>query len=335
MADLHLSRQALDVIFKLEAEALGAALSHRFGLDLPPIRRRFPTELPIADVHLEELDTVFELVDGRLLHLEFQAQYRPGDLVRFLRYAVALAAATGRQVITVVIYGGTVLHAPDHLDYGAVQYQVVNVFLGVQDGEAALERVRTLLAAGMPLTPEDRLDLVFAPLMRHEQPAVTVVREALGLAVRLPEDDQRQVVAALLGLSQRFLDEATLRGLVEDLMRTSLAEMILEQGWEKGWEKGRTEGLEEGLEKGLEEGLEKGLEEGLEKGLEKGRKEEEERSARESVRLVLEARFGPLPEDLAQRLGAVHDVAVLREVLRLAVTAPSLAEVAEQVPQQG
>jgi hypothetical protein len=34
--------------------------------------RHFPTELPVVDVHLEQLDTVFELADGSLLHLAFQ-----------------------------------------------------------------------------------------------------------------------------------------------------------------------------------------------------------------------------------------------------------------------
>ena len=69
MPSYRLSQHAMDVIFKLEAQQLGSALARRFGLDLPPVVRYVPTDLPIADVHLEQLDSVFELDDGHKLAL--------------------------------------------------------------------------------------------------------------------------------------------------------------------------------------------------------------------------------------------------------------------------
>ena len=64
MPSYRLSQHAMDVVFKLEAQLLGGALARRFGLDLPPVVRYVPTDLPVADVHLEQLDSVFELEDG-------------------------------------------------------------------------------------------------------------------------------------------------------------------------------------------------------------------------------------------------------------------------------
>ena len=63
-------------------------------------------------------------------------------------------------------------------------------------------------------------------------------------------------------------------------------------------EKGRIEGIELGIEKGIEQGIERGIEQGIERGIEKGL----DIGRRETLRLVLERRFGPLAEPSAYRL---------------------------------
>ena len=131
MPSYRLSQHSMDVVFKLEAQQLGSALARRFGIDLPPIVRHFPTELPIADVHLEQLDSVFELADDSLLHLEFQTAHRRDTLTRFLIYDAALYERFGRHIHTVVIYGSRVAAAATRLSFGAVEYKVETVLLPV------------------------------------------------------------------------------------------------------------------------------------------------------------------------------------------------------------
>lgn len=79
------------------------------------------------------------------------------------------------------------------------------------------------------------------------------------------------------------------------------------------------EALEEGREEGREEGLVEGLAEGLAEGL------------KESVVEVLSARFGTVPEAIAQRLATVTDGAVLKGLLRQAIAVSSIAEFAQQL----
>ena len=174
---------------------------------MPPIVRHFPTELPVVDVHLEQLDTVFDLADGSLLHLEFQTVHRRETLLRFLQYDVGLYAQYQRNIHTMVIYGAGISSAPETLNFGVVQYDVRNVFLGRDDGEQTYQRLRARVESGQVLEPEERLDLVFLPLMRHTRPSVEVVSGALALAQQLPEEQQRQTLAALIGLGQRFLEQ--------------------------------------------------------------------------------------------------------------------------------
>lgn len=279
----------MDAIFKLEAQQLGAALGRRFGINLPPIVRHFPTDLPVVDVHLEQLDSLFELADEDLLHLEFQTAHRRETLPRFLIYDASLIEVSGRRVHTVVFYGAQVSVAPATLDGGAVQYSVYNVLRGQEDGEATYQRLRRQLQQSSGLNAEDRLDLIFLPLMRHVRERREVVAETVVLAQQLPERQQRQAVAALIGLGHQYLDETELDIIVEGLMSTTLGQRLLERG--------REEGQREGLER--------------------------------AILHVLTTRVGPVPPAMRTRLAEVEDLQRLEVLLDRAMNAQSLEEFAQ------
>jgi hypothetical protein len=128
---------------------------------------------------------------------------------------------------------------------------VTNVFLGRDDGEATYQRLRARVASGSGLEPEERLDLVFLPLMRHTRPSVEVVSGALALAQQLPAAQQRQTLAALIGLGQRFLEQHELDALMEGLMATSIGQQLIERGFEQGLAQGRAQGTRDGVLKVL------------------------------------------------------------------------------------
>jgi hypothetical protein len=64
----------------------------------------------------------------------------------------------------------------------------------------------------------------------------------------------------------------------------------------------------------------KGIEQGIEQGLEQGIVQ----STREDILEVLALRFEETPDELADQLDEIDDAAWLKELLKLAVTAPSL-----------
>lgn len=70
---------------------------------------------------------------------------------------------------------------------------------------------------------------------------------------------------------------------------------------------------------------------GLQQGLEKGRQEGRQKEAAYNVLVVLEARFGSVPEALAQHIKTMDDLAKLRELSKLAATASSLDVFREMV----
>lgn len=286
----RLSQHSMDVIFKLEARQLGAALARRFGINLPRVVRHFPTEVPVADVHLEQLDSVFELADGGLLHLEFQTEYRRETLARFLLYDAYLYERHGRPIYTVVIYGAGVMVAADTVEGGWLYYRVENVLLGQEDGEAALARLEARVVRGAGLSSEERLDLIFLPLMRHRRPRAEVVRAAVELAEQLPAGQQRQTLASLIGLGHRFLGGDELETLLEGLMSTTIGQQLIERGYEQGLERGVAQ------------------------------------ERRQVTLRVLTNRFGDLPPDLGARLAQISDLGRLEALLDQALTASTLAE---------
>ena len=301
MPRTRLTQHGMDVVFKLEAQQLGSALARRFGIDLPPVVRYFPTDLPVADVHLEQLDSVFELADERLFHLEFQTEHRRVTLPRFLVYDAYLIERYGRPIVTVVFYGAGVTVAASEIKGGSIKYNVINVLLGEQDGEETYRRLRDLVAREGGLRPEDRLDLIFLPLMRHTRPRREVVIEAVALARQLPERQQRQTVASLIGLGSHFLNDIEIDTLMEGLMSTSIGQRLMERGLERGIEQGRQEGRQEGIEQGL-------------------------RMGRQAVLRVLSSRFSPVPPQIEGRLARVDDLQRLDALVVVALSVQNVED---------
>jgi hypothetical protein len=115
---------------------------------------------------------------------------------------------------------------------------------------------------------------------------VDVVSDALALAQQLPEEQQRQTLAALIGLGQRFLEQRALDALMEGLMASSIGRQLIERGFEQGLAKGK----------------------------------------REDVLKVLTKRFGAVPPAWSEQLQHVTDVERLDALLDAALAAASLDE---------
>ncbi len=306
----RVSPQAFDVLFKLYGELLSSALPVRFGIDLPPVVRPFPTELARLELREERLDNVFELRDESLLHHEYQGKYTAGVLPRFLSYDVALYLATKLTIHTVIFYGPKVRRAPTELNIGAVQYKVHNVFLGQDDGDEMLAAIRRTLDEGRPLSPSQQVDLVFAPIMGQKQRSqARMCRDAFDQAQRITgEQDKRKAMGAILALSYHVLERPAFDKLMEALAMSKGTDIL-----ERVYRAAQAKALEEQAE---------AREEGLEQGLERGRAEGEQTA----IVRVLQLRFPEVPDQLAARLTQVTDAQRLAALLEGAVTTQSLAD---------
>ena len=272
MSQPRVVRQSTDIVLKLIAAALGGDLFARFGVPLPPIVEALPTELPQLEVRTQHTDQLFRLADDSILHLEFQTTLQPGDLRRFCAYNLAVCQQYDQPVWTVVLYGAGIHSAPDTWQYGSQNFHVQNILVGQEDGDAVLQRLHEKAARGEPFTPADRVDLILSPLMRQSRPVPDVLREAAPLTQRLPKAQQEPTVGALLGLAYHYVEEDVVKAILEELSMANPLQELIDERVAQGEARGEAIG--------------------------------EIRGKREAARTVLQARFGTLPDAVAQRIAA-------------------------------
>jgi len=184
-------------------------------------------------------DLVLELDDGRLVHLEIQAEADPKMAARMLEYYGLILERFGRPAEQVVLYvGGGTLELEGRLDHPGLQfrYRVCDI-----------RRIdcRALLAS-----PE--LDEQLLALLCRMDEARPVVRRIVGRIAELPERARRDALVKLLILSG-------LRPL-QEVVREEVARMPITLNlkdnpfYREAFEEGRQEGREEGREEGRKSG---------------------------------------------------------------------------------
>lgn len=294
MTDPRVARQSNDIILKRVAQALGGHLFQRFGLPFAPIVASLPTDQPVLEVREQATDLLFRLEDTAAVDLEFQTTQRPDDLLRFASYNLEAYRRYRVPIHTVVLYGAGITSAPDTLVMGALTFTVTSIFLGREDGDAVLARLRAVAAQGDALTPGDRVDLILLPLMRQTRPLEQVLAEAIATTETLPPEERAETGGAMAGLAYTYLDKDVAVALLEALkMRNALRE----------W-----------LEQEIGQGIEQGIEQGKAQGIEQGKMEGE----RAALRLVVRSRFGAVPPALEQRSGQADSVTIERLLARAA-----------------
>jgi hypothetical protein len=218
-----------------------------YELNLPKIISVKPTELPVINVSNQNMDFVFELEDNSLLHLEFQTTWKKADLLRFAQYDIALYQKERRKINTAVIYSGKYESAENELDMGLNKYKVLQVFMIKYDGIKRYKEIKGKIEKKEPLTDKDLMDLVFLPLMRNEKSEEEVTKDALELAITIPDENKKEaVIGSLLGFSDNYVREEYLNKLKEVIRMTKIGASLFEEGVEKGKREGERKGkLEE------------------------------------------------------------------------------------------
>ncbi len=75
---------------------------------------------------------------------------------------------------------------------------------------------------GEALDAQDRIDLILSPLMRQRRALDDVLPDAAQLAQALPSSQLKPTVAALLGLAYHYVDERTVKEILEGIDMVNL-----------------------------------------------------------------------------------------------------------------
>jgi predicted transposase YdaD len=267
-----------------------------------PIEEFFNVEMQI--VQQSRADLAMRLADQSILHIEFQSSNDPEMAERMVGYHMHLWRKFKRPIKQVVLYVGEArMQMSDSLDTGSLRFDFKLVDIR---SFAATE----FLATGRPA------DCVLAMLARDGD---TCLGEILTRLRTLPEQELRRAMAQasvlcqLRRLSSKLKREVETMPVILDISENE----ILREIQQKAVELGRSEGLAAGRAAGIAEGKAEGKVEGKVEGKEEGKVE----AARRLLHILLEGRFGPLPQWASSRIA----VATYEQIEHLTAKAGSAA----------
>ena len=187
-------------------------------------------------------------------HLEFQS--RDGgieDMRRFRLYESIISYQFGMDVVTYVIYSGSVKHPVTTMKCGKNTYKVVPVMLSDRDGDKLLRKLEKKQEEGRKLSRKDLAKLSLLPLLGGELSQKDKIERAFRLtAGQEATQELKKTESILYTLAEKFLKKEELEEIKEVLSMTWLYSMLTEDAKKEGERKGVRKGEQRGKQIGLE-----------------------------------------------------------------------------------
>ena len=257
-------RQKFPVHSEHEDKAMKTAVSF-FARELLPmagVKQKVRGIAPTESIHLElkkfyeDLNLIME--DDSCGHLEFQS--RDGgieDMRRFRLYESIISYQFGMDVVTYVIYSGSVKHPVTTMKCGKNTYKVVPVMLSDRDGDKLLRKLEKKQEEGRKLSRKDLAKLSLLPVLGGELSQKDKIERAFRLtASQEATQELKKTESILYTLAEKFLKKEELEEIQEGLSMTWLYSMLTEDAKKEGERKGERKGEQIGEQRGKQMGLE-------------------------------------------------------------------------------
>jgi hypothetical protein len=314
-------------MFKCLTGAFKDRMVEFFGIKIGKIIGVEPTVQAAIEVERRDMDHLFLIEDGTLLHLEYQST--PAgveDLERFILYDLRVSKAWRQEknympkIRTVVIYPRGVKPGLTGIDIGTLQYAVENAVAGNKNAEEVLAGINEKIARNMGLDDLDKINLIFLPMMdsRQHTPEELAIESAAILRDKVAAPEDGYLIGCLMVMNSKLLDSKTMDRLWEVLIVTD----VFHQYIAKELEKAEMKGIEKGIERGIEKGIEKGIALGEARGEIKGKIH----GKQDAIRRFLARRFGEKSTGLQQKISQMTNLDVLDHVLEELFAANTLEE---------
>ena len=226
-----------DRALKAAAQFMGKELLPFLGVKCA-IKRVAPTEQIYLQTEVFSEDFNYELLEGGLLHLEFESDViTKKDLRRFRVYEALLSYQYKTAVTTCVICTAAAKNIPNELKEGINSYRVQIVRLKNWNADEIISALE-VKQRNMSLEREELLRLILTPLMGGKMPQPERIRRSF----QLLREEQKirktselsQMQAVLYALAEKFLSVGEMQKIKEEIHMTRLGQMIFDDGLEEG-----------------------------------------------------------------------------------------------------
>ena len=185
-------------------------------------------------------DFNFLMEDGTIKHFEFQSTNKGReDLKRFRMYESLLSYQHKKDVVTYVLFSGSIKNPMTELTSGINTYRIQPIIMQDKNADKVIEELKKKVNAGEPLTKADLLPLVLSPLMggkMSQRERVTAAYDITKKAAGVDEEVIRKVEAVIYTMADKYLDAEEMKQLKGEIRMTRIGQMLYDDGKEEGIE---------------------------------------------------------------------------------------------------
>lgn len=194
-----------------------------------------PTEIIHLEVKKYYQDFNYVMKDGSWTHLEFQSTDKGlTDLKRFRAYEALTSQKFDVDVRTYVLYSGSIEKPITEFTSGFNTYRVKPIIMKGHRAEDVFNNISYKLENKIPLTKEDLVPLTLCPLMGGDIPQKERIQKAFQFvkATKNTVPDIDIIEAVIYAMAAKFLNEADMNAIKEEVKMTPLGTIIYNDGVE-------------------------------------------------------------------------------------------------------
>lgn len=235
--DKNISYHNKDILFKCLSELYKNQALSVYGFDFPVIKEMIPNEFPEVKADAKRADSIFMLEDGSILLLEYESNNRIAENhLKYIDYSFRIVnrfykeTKEIKQVHVAIIYSSEIEKASEYLNIGSVIIKSQAVFMKQHDGDMVFKTIEEKISNGESLYQDEILSFILVPLMKSKLDKKHVIRNAIELSKNITgELTQAEVIAGLLTVSDKFIDQQYANNVKEWLKLTKVGRLFEEE----------------------------------------------------------------------------------------------------------
>ena len=238
--------QNKDILFKVLGQTYKEKSFASYGIDLAPIRKFLPTELPKISANERSIDSLFLLADNTYVIVDYESEYKKSNKIKYLNYITRVLEKYYKEdgninLRLVVIYTGDVQNAESDFETGCLSLRTEQAFLSHIDGEGAFQAIREKLKSGITLDDDDLMKLVILPLtVSGPTGKQKMLERVVELAEQIPNEEQRVfTLSGVIVASDKFINRDYLEQLRRRINMTQLGRLYEKEKIEYGNQKAK------------------------------------------------------------------------------------------------
>jgi len=228
----------------------GSAFAKALGIDMKPLDRNEPTELPAIEVSDMMMDNLFLLTDGSYVIIDYESNYSEENKIKYLSYLARLVKTLYNRnkkipsIQIVVIYTADVKAGSTNpvINLGKGMIPIQEIFLSGWDTEEILRTIEQKIICKRNLTEVEKVRLIMVPLSAKGRDAKNnTIRRCIDIIEQIVDERlQLMLYGGLLAFTDKVIEAKDQEEIRRRLSMTKIEKIFYDEKIEAVNEKAYT-----------------------------------------------------------------------------------------------